>query len=74
MPGGTATQPFSCATSWMYSFDVAQVVKVFAASFCFEEAGMPRFQLQSQVGPPLKSPTGIGAKAILSATCDCLVS
>ncbi len=35
---------------------------------------MARFQDQSQVGAPWKLPVGMGAKATLSATCDCLVS
>ncbi len=74
MPGGTDTQPFSLATSAMYSLDVAQVTKCGAASFCLEVAGMPRFQLHSQVGAPLKLPLGMGAKATLSDTCDCFLS
>ena len=39
MPGGTDTQPFSLATSWMYSFDVAQVTKVRAASCLLRRGG-----------------------------------
>ena len=58
----------------MYSFDVAQLTKVRAASPCLLEAGMARFQLHSQVGAPLNVPTGIGAKPTLSATCDCFLS
>src|SRR5580698_1279322 len=74
VPGGTDTQPFSLATSSIYAFEVAQVMKVRAASFCFEVAGMLRFQLHSQVGAPLKLPVGIAAKPTLSATLDCFLS
>ena len=74
VPGGTDTQPFSLATSRMYSFDVAQVMNVRAASPCFDVAGIARFQLQSQVGAPLKLPVGISAKPTLSATVDCFLS
>src|SRR5215213_3072954 len=58
----------------MYSFDVAQVMKARAASCCFEVAGIARFQLHSQVGPPVKSPVGMGAKPTRSETCDCFGS
>ena len=74
MPGGADTQPFSLAASWMYSLDVAQVTKVRAASFCLEEVGMLKFQLHSQVGAPLKSPVGMGAKPTFSATWLCFGS
>ena len=58
----------------MYSFDVAQVTKVRAASFCFDVVGIARFQLHSQVGAPLKLPVGIGANPTLSETVDCFLS
>src|ERR687894_634375 len=58
----------------MYSFDVAHVMKARAASCCFDVAGTARFQLHSQVGPPVKSPVGMGAKPTRSATWLCFGS
>src|ERR1700722_5963556 len=58
----------------MYSLEVAQLMNVRAGSCCFDETGIARFQLHSQVGAPLKLPVGMGAKPTLSATCDCFLS
>ena len=50
-PGGTSAQPESLATKLMYSLEVAQVVKVFAASLALELAGIARDQEYSQALP-----------------------
>jgi hypothetical protein len=41
VPVGTEPQPVSAATSWMYSFEVAQAMNFCAASGCLLLAGTP---------------------------------
>ncbi len=48
MPGGTADQPFFCATSVSYCLEVAQEIHFQAALWSDTPCGMPSDQDQSQ--------------------------
>ncbi|MNG26642.1 hypothetical protein D3C81_1965380 [compost metagenome] len=51
MPGGTLAMPSFSATSALYSREVAQALKVFAASLALELAGMASAQEYNQAEP-----------------------
>ena len=48
MPGGTADQPYFCATSGSYCFEVAQDTNFHAAPWLSTPCGMPSAQVHSQ--------------------------
>ena len=60
VPGGTADQPYFCATRVSYCLEVAQEIHFHAALWSFTPCGMPSDQDQSQ---PEEEVLSTGAKA-----------
>ena len=60
VPGGTADQPYFCATRSSYCFEVAQETNFHAALWLSTPCGMPSAQDQSQ---PEEVVFSVGAKA-----------